>query len=344
MKWLYLFIIVLHVKAIQQGRRRRRNYSNLLKCYSGKYLLSQEPFFKNNKCISCPINTYRPDSLHIQTKCITCQAGRVTNKVESVYCIGNICKAGKYGSIGSTICIACPPGKYSSLGSFECKKCESGKYNPLSNQEKCIGVSCEAGFYGTSGLVSLSLVTCHLCPKGKFSLKGSEDCTDCPLETFSYDDGAKECFEHRKCKIGYYTDNYYNHKQKTCKRCYLASGLHLASFIFSVSSTILFLICGCCNCPKNRYILLFIIPGFILSCLNGVCGNTPASKKIIYSSFGILGGLLLYIIVKLVNNNCKQIFTNCITSMIIIMTDVNIQMERVVTIFQEAIQQPQQHG
>lgn len=308
MKRLCIFLLILCVEAIQQGRRRRR--SNPVKCSPGK--------FRNNRvCIDCPNHTYRPDTDHIQSSCIPCEAGRNTTHIASTYCIGDICEAGKYGTIGSTICKICKSGEYSDVGSFECKKCKSGQHNPSSNQATCLGTPCPAGYSGPTGLTSLHSRSCSICVSGKYSDKGSETCKDCPMETYSYD-GSDKCINHQKCGSRYYTYNYYNDKQKTCKKCYLASNLHQFAFIFSVSSTIFFLIFSCCNCPKYGYTFLFILPGIIFSCIIGVCSNIPASNKKIYCSFGVLGGLLLFIIGRLIydnKDNFKHIWINCIPDM-----------------------------
>ena len=285
MKIIFYLLLITTVIAVQQGRRRRRRSTV---CSKGEYAFEKE-------CLNCPNNTFRPDESHMQTECIKCQSGRATIHSKATFCVGNICTPGKYGEIGKTECKECPAGKYSDLGSFWCKKCKSGQYNPDKNQDKCLGVPCKEGEYGPDGITSKDKISCQTCTRGKYSSIGSNDCIECPKETYSLE-GASYCINHTMCGVGHFTNNYYNYQQKTCENCYKVTNVHYGAFILSVFLSCFWFTVGCLNCNDFGFVILFMIPSIVFSCLIGACSNVPLSMTKVYVSFAINGILLIIFI------------------------------------------------
>ena len=155
-------------------------------------------FSTSISCESCPDDTFNsfdtnskdistcwcvPGSYYASSQCNLCETGKFW---ESGQCSN--CPAGTFsdvsGAISSSVCATCLAGTYSGAGSSACTTCpaRSSSLDGSASIENCI---CDAGSTGPNG------GPCVLCAVGKYKVaNGIEECTDCPVDTYSGTLGA----------------------------------------------------------------------------------------------------------------------------------------------------------
>ncbi|ELP94683.1 hypothetical protein EIN_039030 [Entamoeba invadens IP1] len=170
-------------------------------------------------------------------KCKECEAGEIFNNVTHlcdgcelgmIYTTAGICIPCPEGTYSSNnLCVKCPADEVSPVQSSFCTKCEDGSL-PNENNSKCeycpVGtrleknseftkcLPCSAGTYRDENLITMN--DCTECPIGTYSShNGAFECSKCPLGFYSDAVGSKTC---KKCEDGYYT---INTGSVTCERC-----------------------------------------------------------------------------------------------------------------------------
>lgn len=193
-----------------------------------------------SECITCPAGRW--GNANGMSSCTACSAGKYsTTEGSTNYDVCLACPAGKSSPTASTECIDCPVGRYaSSQGQAECTICGPGKFGKASGELEVIACqACEAGKSSTGGDQSACHEcppgyvsdgfrseadpgvcaacapmkfeennVCKDCPAGKFSLEGSDVCSDCSVlgcaaavdECTNADDGSCS-----SCEAGYYS-------------------------------------------------------------------------------------------------------------------------------------------
>ena len=100
------------------------------------------------------------------------------------------------GSTSFQDCVAlveCRPGWYSGTGHEPCTECPRDTYSQDDGLKEC--TLCPAD-HTTAGTGSTSFQDCVAlveCRPGWYSGTGHEPCTECPRDTYSQDNGVKEC-------------------------------------------------------------------------------------------------------------------------------------------------------
>ena len=285
--WLFLGLssMINGVDAIAAGRRRRRSLYNIRPCGPGQKAIWSPSKKSVSSCVSCLVGEYRSDTQHSLEGCNVCEGGRYSSSDLS-YCIGEICKAGTFGTKGVDVCNACVAGKYSMYdGSFSCKDCESGRFSGLGGAKECRGEMCPAGKWGVGSAASAGDVgMCHTCRAGKFSLAGYVMCISCSEGQFS-NDNASSCTEHAHCSSDSYPDNppVASSDILSCSRCIHASDLYFAAYLIACTIAIMNTLLFVYDHKKNCYVLLFIIsPGIWAFGLN-ICKSKPGDVPAIIS-------------------------------------------------------------
>lgn len=110
-------------------------------------------------CQICPINTYKPTSVVLNTDWY--------NQASSNGCL--TCENGKYAPLGQTMCLDCPAFHYRLGDMPECVKCGPGWYAPFKNMSicsRCVS-GCQAGYYSdpcpTLDVGTFSNYICRTC-------------------------------------------------------------------------------------------------------------------------------------------------------------------------------------
>jgi hypothetical protein len=278
-----LVVCVDMVVAVAAGRRRRRNTYNDRPCVPGQYAILTPNKKYVASCEQCPENTYRTDAKHSEEACLSCESGRVSSG-DYTFCFGDVCNAGKYGTVGSNTCKVCLAGQYSTIGQFSCKKCESGRHSATTGQDNCFGEMCPAGKFGLDGQYSTTQATCSVCPAGTWSSIGSAECTGCNNKSYSQANAAS-CKKHDKCP----NDSYYEEElSKTtnnarCTRCIYASVMYSSGYFFacmvSAINTSMFVY----DHKKNCYLLLFILVSGVWAIVLSNCSSKPQDDTAIAS-------------------------------------------------------------
>lgn len=85
-------------------------------------------------CQLCEAGKYSAD--YGRFECTACESGRYNTGLSNHDCIGDMCPAGKWGTIGINTndamrrtCFKCSPGMWSTGGGATCKECQKGKYS-----------------------------------------------------------------------------------------------------------------------------------------------------------------------------------------------------------------------
>ena len=291
LKILSIILVLSPVDAEQAGRRRRNRYNDR-PCGPGQHAILSKSKKTVMNCATCPTNTYCPDTMHSIELCLSCEAGRVSSS-DFTYCIGDICKAGTHGTIGSITCTQCEIGKYSVIGQFSCIDCESGRYNNAIGKGICIGDMCQAGKYGLIGQIKKLHTACSECPEGKWSVVGASLCNVCPDGTYSFGN-AVTCTSHDKCPMDMYysTSPSVTSNKTSCTKCMHYSVIYSISYFLAClvvfTSTIMYLH----NCTTHCYMLVIIIPPLswllALTFCNGNPKNSIAIVSIIMNSFWLI--------------------------------------------------------
>ena len=286
--------LIFFVDNVDAGtRRRRRNMYNDRPCGPGEKAVLSESKKRVLNCIQCEVNKFRPDAKHSAENCIQCKPGRHSIPDKN-YCIGDVCHAGTYSTIGSVVCKECSAGHYSETAEFECKKCESGRYNTQPKQSTCTGEMCPEGKFGLiAQTTSTNSGICKTCPVGKWSSKGAGICTECPEGKWS-NEGAGHCIDHKKCQVGSYNiaespSGIYNIK---CKRCIYFSDTYFAAYLVAVIIAILNTSLFVYNVKEHCYVLCFLISpaawAIALTSCNYYPHNTPAIISIAMNTFCLI--------------------------------------------------------
>lgn len=261
---ILIISLIFFVDNVDAGtRRRRRNMYNDRPCGPGEKAVLSVSKKRVLNCIQCEINKFRPDEKHSAENCIQCEPGRHSSSDKS-YCIGDVCRGGTYGTIGSVGCKECSAGHYSEMAEFKCKECESGRYNTFPKQSTCMGEMCPSGKFGlTAQTNDKNVGICHTCPSGKWSSKGASICTTCPEGKWS-PENADHCQNHEKCHRGTYpgASKTITSGDAKCERCIHYSSIYFAAYIYASGLAVLIAIIFLTNMRNTCYMLFFIIcPG-----------------------------------------------------------------------------------
>lgn len=264
-------------------RRRRRNMYNDRPCGPGQHAILSASKKTVLSCEACPKNTYRPDTKHSMESCLGCEAGRVSSE-DFTHCIGDICRAGTYGTRDATTCSPCEIGKYSLDGMFSCTQCESGRYNNVAGQGSCSGEKCPGGKYGLIGQIEKQHTSCRKCSAGTWSSAGSSQCAECSSGKYSWEN-SNTCISHDKCP----RDMYYSTLPSTtsgkiaCTKCMYYSDIYSVGYVFAAIVAGLNIMLYLYNRTKYCYVVIMIIPpsAWLLS-LN-FCNGKPSDGKAITS-------------------------------------------------------------
>ena len=172
--------------------QNKKGMTECKNCYRG---LFQDQTGKQS-CEQCPKGTYATDNIVAtgnSTQCTSCPAGFYSNIL------------GLFGNL----CAGCPKGTYSTAGSTSCTYCEAGRYQDEIDKSSC--KDCPKNTY-SEGVGNIYEDQCIRCDTGKKSNSGStnsNECVDCPIGKYMYDD----CTE---CPQGQYQDQ---QGQGSCKIC-----------------------------------------------------------------------------------------------------------------------------
>ena len=251
--------IALAFATSEATTRRRRNRYNDRPCGPGQHAILTPSKKTVANCVMCSVNTYRTDIKHSEEACLTCEAGRVSSE-DFTYCIGDICKPGTYGTVGSNTCSKCLAGQYSILGQFSCTECESGRSNTVSGKGNCIGTMCPGGKYGLVGQITKATTSCTNCSKGKWAPGGTDTCEVCEDGKYSLGEAAS-CTSHESCSIDMYweTPPSTTSNKSTCVRCIYTSDIYSAGYFFACAVAIINTCLFLYDRNKNCHMLLFIV-------------------------------------------------------------------------------------
>lgn len=185
-------------------------------CPMGSYN-SKQGSISENDCIKCPAGYYcRKKGMSIPTICpigYYCQTGYIipsacpTGTYNGNTGIENItgcnkCPAGKFNAnIGQTTinnCFSCPSGTFCQEGSSSPIPCPSNFYCP----DTLTKIPCKKGTY-YSGVQGISENVCSPCPKGYVCLGNGMGKEQCPIGTYSSDEGSYDC---TICPAGHYCE------------------------------------------------------------------------------------------------------------------------------------------
>ena len=179
-------------------------------CPDGEYCRLPSSVTDNKPCAGCPKGHFCPPGAKQPTECLP---GSYADKLNSTACtlcrVGSaspwpvrsdacdLCSPGYYAEVeGRTSCSVCGIGKFQpNAGSTGCQACDMGKYQPLGASTACL--SCPLGFGATNKSAVSVAEACELCRAGKYSFFQSPEistCNDCPIGTYSQEDGQYRCF------------------------------------------------------------------------------------------------------------------------------------------------------
>lgn len=296
MKLLTLITIFLaFTSSCAATRRRRRNRYNDRPCGPGQYAVLSSGKNIVINCESCPTGTYRPDEKHSMEACIGCEAGRVSS-TDFTHCVGDICRAGTYGTSDSTICKSCEVGKYSVVGQFTCTQCESGRYNNAVKQGSCVGEKCSGGKYGLIGQTEKSHTTCSECPAGKWSSGATSSCEVCPVGKYSFDN-ADTCTTHDTCSSYMYYDVLPSTTsiKTSCATCMYYSVIYSVGYFFACIVIVMNAILFMYNRAAYGYVMIMIIVAsswlLALTFCKGNPRDSVAIVSIIMNTFCFIPGV-----------------------------------------------------
>ena len=196
-------------------------------------------------CYKCAPGKYNPlKGGNTSSSCIPCLAGQVSLEFGASKCTH--CPNGTLPNARNSDCNPCPAGTYLDAISRNCTECPKGRFSPSSGNAVCL--PCKRGTYADysqavtcahvpPGSVSLNCTTdftacsevgacpegfkCNdttgidrpfQCPRGRYSLRGSIACTECPPGKYGAIPGI--C---KNCKVGRYSGAYGLLSCKTCK-------------------------------------------------------------------------------------------------------------------------------
>jgi hypothetical protein len=168
------------------------------RCPAGQY--GRRAFLGNVACMGCPDGWVATGSV-----CSACSAGRFSHLfTTSLTC--STCPRGKYAAGASNAqCLPCSVGQYApDLGAVLCRPCPAGKYSRAGGRLDC--AFCSAGRFGREQGDATSACS-GLCPRGKYSARGSHRCTQCLPGRYSIARGAalpcsQQCPAGRFLKLG----------------------------------------------------------------------------------------------------------------------------------------------
>ena len=130
-------------------------------------------------CVGCAAGKYK---LHAGPQpCIACDAGKVSDTLNSSTYMCTDCAAGSYASVDKSQCVPCRADSHSSVQSDDPSRCLC---NAGWSDVGAVCVGCVAGKYKTRS----GPLACTDCAPGKYlpSVNASTDrCTDCPPGSFS---------------------------------------------------------------------------------------------------------------------------------------------------------------
>ena len=154
--------------------------------------------YEGDMCVACPATSYQPTwsaatvctdcavgsytstagaDLNLSTTCINCPAGKSGNKSGDIS-VCEICLAGNYATLGSTMCSLCAAGKYALSGAGVCSLCPAGKigeHEGANNVTVGCPYDCQPGFFSAAGSIE-----CQPCSAGSFSGVGQgPSCVSC---------------------------------------------------------------------------------------------------------------------------------------------------------------------
>lgn len=181
----------------------------------------------NSACIFCPAGTYGiitgETAISCSGLCLPGFFGNITGLFTAT-CSG-VCESGYYclsGSTSSTQNI-CLPGSFSLAGSSHCSLCPVGKFGNSAGltSANCSG-SCQIGFYGSEAGLTISSCSgscsagyfcesaatspiSQACALGKYSLGGTNYCSDCPVGTYGGTFGLTSAACSGPIVAGYYS-------------------------------------------------------------------------------------------------------------------------------------------
>ena len=172
-------------------------------CPAGKYM-------SGNRCIKCPLNTFRSQASQSSLRCTPCRNDQYTKVTGSTKCDYKPCKAGSYLDRNSG-CLRCPKNTYSLNNAVSCTRCLVGEESAegSTSRKSCKLKACQAGFYMKIG------VGCKICPDNTWSRAGSSQCTNCKGDQESQPGSTRETdCKWPPCDAGSYLD-----QDEGCKPC-----------------------------------------------------------------------------------------------------------------------------
>ena len=161
-------------------------------CGEGKYSAPG-----SHGCLDCPIGRYGPNSENIYWISYNGTESRYKIPANSQLAGCYLCPKGRYqDQTGQQVCRVCPMGKYNddtvgAQSSSICKDCPEGKtliphINGLSLQ---------------GHILARDVSRCNTCTAGKFWHINNQECYDCPLGSYTDDDGHLRCKDCPEGKI-----------------------------------------------------------------------------------------------------------------------------------------------
>ena len=143
---------------------------------------------KSGICSDCPVNSFQ--DAKGRTECTPCEFGQLYTSAAQAC---GECEAGRFGDKMAGACSACPNGQFQeNKATTECKTCKLGE-SFVSSSQPC--VDCDMGRFGSKE------GECTICPVGKFQdvKKGKEKCQDCPINTYSNEEGKSSSADCSAC-------------------------------------------------------------------------------------------------------------------------------------------------
>ena len=143
---------------------------------------------KSGICSDCPVNSFQ--DAKGRTECTPCEFGQLYTSAAQAC---GECEAGRFGDKMAGACSACPNGQFQeNKATTECKTCKLGE-SFVSSSQPC--VDCDMGRFGSKE------GECTICPVGKFQdvKKGKEKCQDCPINTYSNEEGKSSIADCTAC-------------------------------------------------------------------------------------------------------------------------------------------------
>ena len=172
---------------------------------------------EEDDCIICPGGQYC-DSLGLTSPRGPCDPGYVcysgaNTSTPTDGISGEVCPAGGFCPLGSSMSLPCPPGTFSntsgSTNTFDCTDCRPGFYCANARTPEPTG-PCDAGYYCPGGAKTPNdMIT----PVGHFTPQGSSAPITCDVGTWMPHEGAGECLP---CTPGYYCPGHGNTNLTIC--------------------------------------------------------------------------------------------------------------------------------